>query len=262
MALVIASTAFAQDAKLRRLDSGVDATAWEAVGRLDIEGSGFCTGSLIEPNLVLTAAHCLYDKETGGQIDHESIEFLAGWRNGRASAYRAVRRTVIHPDYSYQGELESGDVRNDLALLELVHPIRDGRIIPFETAPQPEVGARIGVVSYAKDRSEAPSLQEVCEIVASKEGILVTSCSVDFGASGAPIFVFSEGQVKIVSVVSAKAEMNGNEVSLGMTLEAPLQELRDALAESSSFFGNLGSTIRRVGPGTSHSQSDAKFVKP
>lgn len=262
MALVITSTAFAQDAKLRRLDTGVDANVWEAVGRLDIEGSGFCTGSLVAPNMVLTAAHCLFDKETGEQIDHETIEFLAGWRNGRASAYRNVRRAAIHPDYSYQGELDSGDVRYDLALLELTQPIRNGRVKPFTTGAHPPVGASVGVVSYAKDRSEAPSLQEVCNVVGFQDGVLVTSCDVDFGASGAPIFVFEEGQAQIVSVVSAKAEMNGESVSLGTSLGNPLDELRLVMDQSRGFLGNLGDTIRRVGLGTSHSESDAKFVKP
>lgn len=81
-ALCFTSTAFAQDAQLRRLESGADAAGWEAVGRLNIGGTGFCTGALIAPNLVLTAGHCLFDKKTGERIDHTRVEFLAGWRNG------------------------------------------------------------------------------------------------------------------------------------------------------------------------------------
>ena len=103
MATVITTVAIAQDANLRRLDSGIEAHAWEAVGRLDIAGSGFCTGALIAPRLVLTAAHCLFDSETRQQIDHSDVQFLAGWRNGRAGAYRDVRRAVVHPDYVYDG---------------------------------------------------------------------------------------------------------------------------------------------------------------
>ena len=95
MCLTVATAGVAQDARLRRLDTGVDAGAWEAVGRLDIGGKGFCTGALIAPRLVLTAAHCLYDKESKQRIDHGEVEFLAGWRNGRAGAYRNVRRAVV-----------------------------------------------------------------------------------------------------------------------------------------------------------------------
>ena len=35
MALVVASAAFAQDARLRRLNTGDDGRAWQAVGRLE-----------------------------------------------------------------------------------------------------------------------------------------------------------------------------------------------------------------------------------
>ncbi|MDG1069030.1 MAG: trypsin-like serine protease [Sulfitobacter sp.] len=55
--LLLTSGAVAQDASLKRLNNGDEAKAWEAVGRLDIDGKGFCTGALIAPKLVLTAAH-------------------------------------------------------------------------------------------------------------------------------------------------------------------------------------------------------------
>ena len=166
MALVVTSTAFAQDARLRRLASGDAARGWEAVGRLNLGEGGFCTGALISNDTVLTAAHCLFDKSTGSQFAPGDIEFLAGWRDGRASAYRGVRQVVVHPDYVYRGDVQSREVRNDLALLRLDRPIRNRRIMPFRTAERPERGAQLAVVSYGKGRSEAPSLQELCRVMA------------------------------------------------------------------------------------------------
>lgn len=262
MAMVVASAAIAQDGRLKRLDTGVDAAAWEAVGRLDLGGKGFCTGTLIAPRLVLTAAHCLYDRASKDRIDHNEVEFLAGWRNGRAGAYRKVRRAVVHPDYIYDGDVSSERVRNDIALLELQRPIQNTTIKPFATAARPRPGDSVGVVSYAQDRSEAPSLQEVCKVLAQQEGVLVTSCSVDFGSSGAPIFSFVDGQAHVVSVVSAKAEVDGEQVSLGTSLGAPLALLQAELVAGKGVFQNAETGPQRVGAGERNTQSGAKFVKP
>lgn len=252
----------AEDARLQSLDTSDAGREWEAVGRLDINGTGFCTGSLIAPDLVLTAAHCLYNPKTKQRINHETIEFLAGWRNGRASAYRFVRRAVVHPDYVYTGKVSSGRVRNDVALIELQSPIRNTTVIPFETAARPAKGDRVGIVSYAQNRSEAPSLQEVCAVLGRQEGVLVMSCNVDFGSSGAPVFTFAEGKPRIVSVVSAKAEVRGDQVALGTELYQPLKTLRAELAAGKGFYQSPSPRVNRIIIGEARHDTGAKFIRP
>ena len=83
-------------------------------------------------------------------------------------------------------------------------------------------------------------------MVAQQDGVLVTTCAVDFGSSGAPIFTVADGKAQIVSVVSAKAQIDTGKVSLGTSLGMPLALLQAELVAGKGVYQEAGPAASRV----------------
>lgn len=175
-----------------------------AVGRLD-SPVNFCTATLITPELILTAAHCLYTRN-GERLADEDLRFRAGFRHGRFEAERGVRVSFTDPGYSYGDPDRAERVRTDLALLRLDRPIPQASVTPIASDGRAILGAEVVVVSYGQDREDYASIEEGCQFTDRTEGIVVLSCSVVSGSSGSPVMLNTPGGYRIMSVVSATIE--------------------------------------------------------
>jgi V8-like Glu-specific endopeptidase len=91
----------------------------------------------------------------------------------------------------------------------------------------------IEVVSYARDRAQAASIQNGCRIGAEIDSVVALDCGVNLGASGAPVFALGKGARWLWAVVSSTGTLaSGEPVTLAVTTAPDLDALRLGLAES------------------------------
>lgn len=265
LAVVMALPLVAQDGStgLDRLTRRDQLLSWEAVGRVEIAGGGFCTGALIEPDLVLTAGRCAKARD-GTAIDAGRLTFRAGLSDGAAIAEVGVARTVTDPGYSGHFPATVEQLPLDVALLQLETPIPAAVAVPF-TVANPGINAKVSVVSFADGREMALSQQEGCRVLGQEAGLIAVNCAVAFSASGAPVLDRSFGRAKIVTILSSGYHEGDQTVALGMELPGIVNRLKAALrrgdvlsvADSVTVAG-----IRRIGVGERADGSGARFVKP
>jgi secreted trypsin-like serine protease len=204
----------------------------------------FCSGALVAPDLVLSAAHCVMPG-----ADYKIVLYDAQ----RQPQLREVRRVASHPKFNVQGIL-AHRASADVALLQLVEPLRTKTPAPSGVPLEPIAGgarfivAGIGVTRRGDGKSGGTT--RAASLVATgrpgrlqirlvdpatnnaREGL--GACT---GDSGAPVFEDQDGRAVIVGVVSWSTGANNAAGCGGLTGVTPLTLYRDWIAATASGWG-------------------------
>ena len=184
-----ASTIFGTDDRVRVGDA--TASPYQAVCRLVITyqngETGHGTGFLYAPNLVATAAHCLYDtaQQRGGQVKQvEILPALDGEQMPYGSVVADGSNSRLHYPAQWQ---ENMDWRYDYGVIELDEPLNP-EIQPLKLARPSDrslYAMKISVVGYGSD--ETYMTMSSGRVAWAREYDLLYEIDVKHGQSGGPV---------------------------------------------------------------------------
>lgn len=228
---------------------GGGAPSADGIGRnvVTIVGSrgNFCSGTMIAPNIALTAAHCVQDGAT-----YKIVEYDAR----RTPQLRDVARVATHPQFNLQTML-AHRATADVALLHLATPVAAARQPPPVGAPRIPiaVGGRFTVagigVTVRGDGKSGGVVRAAGLVATGKPGNLqirlvdplsdgkrdgLGACT---GDSGGPVFEDQQGRAVVIGVVSWSTGPNGTAGCGGMTGVTPLSLYRDWIVQTARGWG-------------------------
>jgi protease YdgD len=204
---------------------------------------GFCTGTLVADDIVLTAAHCFFDDEFNR---HDEATFQAGFHYGGVQAASPVAKVIIPADFNPAHLGKGATDSSDYAFLVLKWPV--GQAVGFLDFTTPAaVGLKLGDnvvdVGYG-DAGDRLAAGINCKITAVNDNqTFEHDCATADGDSGGPVFVVKGSVMHFAGITSYGYQDVGDYIAVAVSRAAFLEKLMHLTRKKSS--------LTRVDPATS-----------